>query len=193
MHSHKVMKKMMMTMTSVQTRLEVQEWDFHMKRKQNVKNRNGMNVEKTLIMAKSGMTDVRNSTAGLSYHWLLVIKLAGPFPRAHDKGVVIKQKPLLWFTKGKRKARVNGCDYIANLIESSSPSERKNYHPWAQSCAEAQQIISKLTLQNQTVMDPMMGSGTTGNAALKLGRKFIGVERDPNRFAIAKSYILTPH
>ena len=95
--------------------------------------------------------------AGLTYHWLLGIKLAGPFPRAHDKGVVIKQKPLLWFTKGKRKARTNGCDYIADLIESSSPGERKNFHPWAQSCTEAEQIISKLTLENQIVMDPMMG------------------------------------
>ena len=63
--------------------------------------------------------------AGLTYHWLLGIKLAGPFPRAHDKGVVIKQKPLLWFTKRKRKART--YDYIADLIESSSPSERKNF------------------------------------------------------------------
>jgi hypothetical protein len=68
--------------------------------------------------------------AGLTYHWFLGIKLTGPFPRAHDKGVVIKQKPLLWFTKGKRKARINGrgCDYdyVDDLIESSSPGERKN-------------------------------------------------------------------
>jgi hypothetical protein len=126
---------------------------------------------------------------GLTYHWLLGIKLAGPFPRAHDKGVVIKQKPLLWFTKGKRKARANCCDYIADLIESSSPNDRKNFHPWAQSCTEAQHVISKLTLENQIVMDPMMGSGTTGNASLKLKRKFIGIEIDPSRFAVAKSNI----
>jgi ParB-like chromosome segregation protein Spo0J len=131
--------------------------------------------------------------AGLTFHWFLGIKLTGPFPRAHDKGVIIKQKPLLWFTKGKRKARTNNCDYIADLIESSSPGERKNFHEWAQSCTEAEQIISKLTLENQIVMDPMMGSGTTGNAALKLRRKFIGVERDPKRFAVAKSNISTPH
>jgi ParB-like chromosome segregation protein Spo0J len=33
--------------------------------------------------------------AGLSYHWLLGINLAGPFPRAYDKHVVITWKPLL--------------------------------------------------------------------------------------------------
>ena len=123
--------------------------------------------------------------AGLTYHWLLVIKLAGPFPRAHDKGVVIKQKPLLWFTKGKRKA--TAYDYLDDLIDSSSPHENKNLHQWAQSSTEAEQIISKLTVENQTVLDPMMGSGTTGIAALQLKRKFIGIENDPKYFEIAKA------
>ena len=35
----------------------------------------------------------------------------------------------------------------------------------------------KKTLENQTVLDPMMGSGTTGIAALDLGRKFIRIEK----------------
>ena len=36
-----------------------------------------------------------------------------------------------------------------------------------------------------TVADPFMGSGTTGLAALKLGREFIGIELDPDYFDIA--------
>lgn len=35
------------------------------------------------------------------------------------------------------------------------------------------------------ILDPFMGSGTTGVAAVQLGRKFIGVERDPGYFDIA--------
>jgi DNA modification methylase len=34
-------------------------------------------------------------------------------------------------------------------------------------------------------MDPFMGSGTTGVAAVKLGRCFIGIEREPHYFDIA--------
>lgn len=37
----------------------------------------------------------------------------------------------------------------------------------------------------QTICDPFMGSGTTGVAAVKLGRSFIGIEREPSYFDIA--------
>lgn len=40
-----------------------------------------------------------------------------------------------------------------------------------------------------TVLDPMMGSGTTGKMALKTGRDFIGIEMDPQYFKIAEQRI----
>lgn len=37
----------------------------------------------------------------------------------------------------------------------------------------------------QTILDPFMGSGTTGVACVQMGRKFIGIEREPKYFDIA--------
>jgi DNA modification methylase len=38
---------------------------------------------------------------------------------------------------------------------------------------------------DETILDPFMGSGTTGVAASQLGRKFVGIERDPKYFDMA--------
>ena len=54
-------------------------------------------------------------------------------------------------------------------------------HDWEQSTVEAEHVISALTVENQIVLDPFMGSGTTRLAALKLKRKF---HRNRNRGAI---------
>jgi ParB-like chromosome segregation protein Spo0J len=122
--------------------------------------------------------------AGLQYHWILAVKLQGSFPRAFDRKVVIKHKPLLWFRKGD-KSKINMVDYIEDFIESKRPE--KLTHEMEQSPIEAGHVISRLTVENQIVLDPMMGSGTTGIACKKLNRKFIGIEIDPQRFEVAKA------
>ena len=47
------------------------------------------------------------------------------------------------------------------------------------------EIISIHTNENDVVLDPFMGSGTTGVACLDLNRKFIGIELDKNYFKLA--------
>jgi DNA modification methylase len=46
-------------------------------------------------------------------------------------------------------------------------------------------LITSFTHADETVLDPFMGSGTTGVAAAKLGRKFIGIDIEPKYFNIA--------
>ena len=50
-------------------------------------------------------------------------------------------------------------------------------------------MIRLVTLPGHSVIDPFMGSGTTGVAAVLEGRNFIGIERDPEYFEIAKTRI----
>ena len=47
------------------------------------------------------------------------------------------------------------------------------------------QWVMDFTDVGETILDPFMGSGTTGVAAIQLGRKFIGIEREPKYFDIA--------
>jgi DNA modification methylase len=82
--------------------------------------------------------------------------------------------------------RINDdTDFLSNVVYSEKPNKGK--HIWEQSQVAATHVISRLTFENQVVIDPMMGSGTTGIAELKLKRKFIGIEMDPQRFEIAKA------
>ena len=43
--------------------------------------------------------------------------------------------------------------------------------------------------QEYTIVDPFMGSGTTGVAAIEMGRDFIGIELDPMYYDVAKQRI----
>lgn len=50
-------------------------------------------------------------------------------------------------------------------------------------------FIRLFTAENQIVLDPFMGSGTTGVAALKLNRRFIGIEKEEKYFNVAQERI----
>ena len=60
----------------------------------------------------------------------------------------------------------------------------ERYHP-TQKPLEVMKWAIELCPKADTVLDPFMGSGTTGVACMQLGRKFIGIEREPKYFEIA--------
>ncbi len=66
----------------------------------------------------------------------------------------------------------------------------KTLHPNQKPISLAMWCFEKLKLQpGQTILDPYMGSGTTGVAAVRAGLNFIGCEIDPGYFAIAQKRI----
>lgn len=61
----------------------------------------------------------------------------------------------------------------------------KNGHPCPKPIGFMRWMVDRGSMDGEIVLDPFMGSGTTGVAAIQLGRKFIGIERDERYFEIA--------
>jgi site-specific DNA-methyltransferase (adenine-specific) len=76
---------------------------------------------------------------------------------------------------------------IPNVI--SSRRVRQDSHPTEKPVGLMEILISVSTKEGDTILDPFMGSGTTGVAAVKMGRGFIGIEADPEHFKTAERRI----
>ena len=73
---------------------------------------------------------------------------------------------------------------IPTAIASNETAERSD-HPCPKPLSWMKWLVTLTSRQNETILDPFMGSGTTGVACAKLGRRFIGVEIEPRYFDIA--------
>ena len=62
-------------------------------------------------------------------------------------------------------------------------------HPTQKPLALMRYLVAKATREGDTVLDPFMGSGSTGVACVELGRGFIGVEIDSDYFTLAQERI----
>jgi DNA modification methylase len=86
-------------------------------------------------------------------------------------------------------ASVNGT-FKSDRIHFSGGSakidgEAGGVHTCPKPLAFVERVIARFSLPEETILDPFMGSGTTGVACAKMGRKFIGIELQPNYFDIA--------
>ena len=93
----------------------------------------------------------------------------------------------LFLRKGKAKF-IHNCGskqvhQFKNIIGNKS-------HPTEKPVELMELYIGNSSNENDVVMDPFMGSGTTGVAAKNLNRKFIGIEIDEEYFNVAKSRVL---
>lgn len=77
-----------------------------------------------------------------------------------------------------------GVTFFEFVVRGEMPE-----HPSPKPIDYMLKLIARLTKEGDTILDPFMGSGTTGVAAVKLGRNFIGIEREPKYFEIARKRI----
>lgn len=86
-------------------------------------------------------------------------------------------------------ARGKGSVFIGNATEKKKVSEfplvQDSAHPTVKPLGLIGKYVKICSYPGQAILDPFMGSGTTGVACVKAGRKFIGIEREPSYFDIA--------
>lgn len=69
------------------------------------------------------------------------------------------------------------------------PCGRNKLHPTQKPLELIKKLVLASTNQNAVVLDPFMGSGTTGVACINTGRRFIGIEKDDHWFEVARNRI----
>ena len=113
---------------------------------------------------------------------------------------------LLWARKSKKAKHYFNYDAMKNghfpkdmikkpnhqmrtvwSINATPPDEKKfGKHPTQKPLALLERIVMASTKEGDVIFDPFMGSGTTGVAALKLNRKFVGIDNTKEYCELAR-------
>jgi DNA modification methylase len=125
-----------------------------------------------------------------------------PQERGHDdQGSAAR---FFYCPKASGKDRNEGCEELEEkesktLNEYKNPSEgrtasksgspKKNNHPTVKPTALMAYLCRLITPTGGVVLDPYMGSGSTGKAAVREGFSFVGIELDPDYYEIAKARV----
>lgn len=117
-------------------------------------------------------------------------------------------EPILWFMKPYKiggtitdnllKYELGAFNDVAwkkynpissNIIKTKCYKSDTGYHPTQKPVLLLQSLIELVTKENQIILDPFMGSGSTGVACKKTNRKFIGIEINKEYFDISRQRI----
>ena len=89
----------------------------------------------------------------------------------------------------KATNKINDEYYPTSILEFSNADKTGKLHPTQKPVPLLEYLIKTYTLENETVLDFTMGSGSTGVACVNTNRDFIGIELDDKYFSIAKDRI----
>ena len=135
----------------------------------------------------------------------------GPLRITEDVAVFSQEKPTYYPIMRSGKMRVKGgakspCKtasnglmtyealndeyFPINILEfPNCAHKQENVHPTQKPVDLMEYLIKTYTQEGETVLDFTCGSGSTGVACVNTGRNFIGIEKDPRYFEIAKERI----
>lgn len=111
-----------------------------------------------------------------------------PMPRNMDSRFVSDYELAIWCVKGKSKWTFNNStdSYLRPEIKCPCPSGKERLgHPTQKPVFLMEELVKIFTRRDDTVLDPFMGSGSTGIACIRQNRNFIGIELDETYYNMA--------
>lgn len=96
---------------------------------------------------------------------------------------------IAWWTPGAKPwtdGTANRDFHVANTAPLvARPENIEREHPCPRPIDQISHVVDQWCKPDSVVLDPFLGSGTTAVACMKLGRRFVGIEKDPAYFDIA--------
>lgn len=130
---------------------------------------NGKNLSRAQTAAES---------AGFDLHTILVWDKRAALPNKYYQNVT---EFTLFMKKGKAfTIRTPASKNLVSLFQRD-----ESIHPTEKPVELMSTYIGNSTWPGELILDPFMGSGTTGVACARMGRRFIGIELDPKYFDVA--------
>ena len=145
-------------------------------------------------------------------NWIIYDRIKG---RGAKTNLVSTREDILWFIKSNNKNKYtynkipstikkktkglglkNECEFraLSNVWTDISPivpwSKERVDHPTQKPLKLMERLIKIFSNENDLILDPFMGSGTTGVACKNFNRKFIGIEKDEKYYEIAQKRIM---
>jgi site-specific DNA-methyltransferase (adenine-specific) len=110
--------------------------------------------------------------------------------KPYDKGTAVRDAEQYGKqTKAVHVKNEEGTRYPRSVLYFKTAEDEGKLHPTQKPLALYEYLIRTYSNEGDTVLDPCMGSGTTGVAAQNMNRKFIGIEKEEKYFNIAKERI----
>lgn len=132
------------------------------------------------------MTD---AIQGAGWVWRGIVPWVKPLQRARPrKGAPRNQAEyVVWGSNGRLQPHTD-APYLPGVVEANPPHHRHRVHI-TEKPVELLDVLVQLAPPGGLVLDPFIGAGTTGVAAVRRGRRIIGIEAVPHYAEIARDRI----
>lgn len=121
--------------------------------------------------------------AGARYKRAMVWIKPDAMPQFNGQGPSVGHEMMVSAWCGAGHSSWNGGGRAG--IFNHSKNTQGSVHPTQKPVPLMEELATLFTNEGQLIADPFMGSGTTGVAAVRMGRRFIGIEKDPRYFDLA--------